>query len=286
MGRKAKRRLKRKISKFNKQQARLHEQIKDLEREASQTEDDSEAEILFDQIVELEESVQPFLRPPSVFVEDITPEGLYRHIEEHLGLASLMEAEGGVFDRFAASREMGVSYDLVLKSFSGEPVKKTRATMDETSIDRPLMTFAVFPQPGVLRDIVNKAMFREKGLMGRIIYFAPHSLVGGRNITPAAVRKEVEIAYSDALAPLLNIGHGEDFGESLQVRTIELSEEAEACWLKFAQKVERRLGPWKRYETIRDWGTKFPGTVARICGIFHAIEEGPDCHKSRFPRKP
>lgn len=275
-------RLSKRIAKHNYNRNRLLAQIEDLKDDAYKA-DDFEADAIFDEIADLEAELTKPVKAPSVFVEDTTPEGLLKHAFYNMGMASHFEAEGGLFDKLIARKESGTTFDFILKSYNGEPVKKTRATQDEMVIERPLMTIGIFPQPEVLRDIAVKGMFRGKGLLARFLYFVAESHAGTRKTVPDDTPDEVTNAYADAIKPILNVGYGKDFNGELAPYTLTLSDDAYKAWVAFAGEIEPELIQWGKLGGIADWGNKLAGTMARLAGIIHAVNRGSDCHKQEIP---
>jgi len=60
--------------------------------------------------------------------------------------------------------------------------------------------------------------------------------------------------------------------ESEKLRTVTLSDAARREWHDFAVTIERELLPDGPLGSLRDWGSKLPGSVARVAGVLHAIE--------------
>lgn len=53
---------------------------------------------------------------------------------------------------------------------------------------------------------------------------------------------------------------------------LELSEEAREQWFKFAERIEVNQGDGGKFESIADWTSKLPGTVARIAALLELAE--------------
>ena len=57
---------------------------------------------------------------------------------------------------------------------------------------------------------------------------------------------------------------------------LRLTSDAQAIWNGFYADVELLLRPWADLQHLVDWGSKLPGAVARIAGLLHFAENGPD----------
>ena len=72
-------------------------------------------------------------------------------------------------------------------------------------------------------------------------------------------------------------GHLLDFyqnkvGEERVVFDLPLSESAFKSWKKFWHEIESELNQGGRLGQMKDWGSKLPGAVARVAGLFHFVE--------------
>lgn len=67
------------------------------------------------------------LRPLRLFADDITPEKLTSVLAEHNGIASIISAEGGIFDQLSGGMySKAVNIDVFLKGHSGDCIRIDR----------------------------------------------------------------------------------------------------------------------------------------------------------------
>jgi hypothetical protein len=123
------------------------------------------------------------------------------------------------------------------------------------------LTLGISPQPIILEALAEKQMLRGTGLLARFLYALPTSMLGARVGDPPPVPDAVRSAYASALRRLLVLQ------QQKETLTLKLSPEAYAAWREFYLWVEPQLGEGGELESISDWGSKLPGSVARICGI-------------------
>jgi hypothetical protein len=57
---------------------------------------------------------------------------------------------------------------------------------------------------------------------------------------------------------------------------LRMSPDAQTIWNEFYAAVEPLLRPGAELEHLVDWGSKLPGAVARISGLLHFAEHGPE----------
>ena len=83
--------------------------------------DVDELEKIAQEVADFEEE-----RPLQLYVDDITTEKLVSVISDNHGRASLVSSEGGIFDTLAGIYTRNVNIDVMLKSYSGDPIRVDR----------------------------------------------------------------------------------------------------------------------------------------------------------------
>ena len=119
-------------------------------------------------------------RPMQLYVDDITTEKLVSVISANRGRAALVSSEGGIFDTLAGIYTKNVNIDVMLKGYSGDPIRVDRIGRESESIMNPALTVLLMAQPNVVSEVLNNATFRGRGLTARFLYCMPISLVGSR----------------------------------------------------------------------------------------------------------
>ena len=211
-----------------------------------------------------------------LYLDDVTPEKLVSEIADNGGACAIISSEGGVFDNFAGRYSGSANIDVLLKAYSGDTIKKDRATKRNERIFSPALTILDMMQPNALAGIMTNKIFRERGLTARILYCIPKSLVGYRDSDPETVREETKEAYEKLVISLLSEEHG-------KTETITLSEEAEKERIAFDRELERKQRD--EYIDFRDWIGKIVGTTIRIAALLYlASEERPAGNESTEPQ--
>ncbi|WP_165078598.1 MULTISPECIES: DUF3987 domain-containing protein [unclassified Desulfovibrio] len=222
-------------------------------------------------VEEREAELQEVPAIPRLLADNITPEALAPLMEANGGCASILTAEGGIFDILGGDMYYrGVAnLDLFLKAHSGDSFRVDRRGGTSVLLDNPRLTCAIAPQPVTLTQRDKAKIFRGRGLDGRFLYFLPQSLLGRRKQEPTPMPETVRERFHNALLDLLP--RQWEAEQPAPVR-LELSQDAYRLWLEFSAEVEKELAPGGEFEAMSDWAGKLPGAVARLAGLFHLIE--------------
>lgn len=221
------------------------------------------------------------LRPLRLFADDITPEKLTSILAERNGIASIISAEGGIFDQLAGGMySKAVNIDVFLKGHSGDCIRIDRIGRGSESVENPALTMLLAAQPSVIAGIMQNGTFRGRGLTARFLYTIPKSLVGSRNYYTKPIPVEAEKLYSELIYNLLDDRLNPSTADP---EIIVLSPEADAELCNFATTLEGKLRT--SLEHISDWAGKLCGAIVRIAGILCRAEKN-GCHKYMCEKEP
>lgn len=221
------------------------------------------------------------LRPLRLFADDITPEKLTSILAERNGIASIISAEGGIFDQLSGGMySKTVNIDVFLKGHSGDCIRIDRIGRGSESVENPALTMLLAAQPSVIAGIMQNGTFRGRGLTARFLYTIPKSMVGSRNYYTKPIPAEAEQAYSELIYNLLD--------DRLNPTTddpeiIILSSKADAELCNFTTTLEGKLRT--SLDNISDWAGKLCGAIVRIAGILCRAEKN-GCHKYMCETEP
>lgn len=199
------------------------------------------------------------LQPMRLFVDDITPEKLASVLAQNNGRMAVLSSEAGIFDTLAGAYAKLVNIDVMLKGYSGDPIRVDRIRRDSESIMRPTLTVLLMAQPGVVSKVLSNTTFRGRGLTARFLFAMPESSVGSREYRTPGVPKNVYAAYAHRLVDMLE----DDYDDEPEM--ITLSPEADALLEQFSRDLEPKLV--KEYAEIADWCGKLAGNTLRIAGL-------------------
>jgi hypothetical protein len=128
----------------------------------------------------------------------------------------------------------------------------------------------------VISSLGKNSTMRGRGLIGRLLFWLPKSLLGSRKET-RAVSPEIEEDYCRIIDRLLNLPEPTNKEGQSSRYLIRLSSAALAARDAFASELEGELGPGGRFADMADWATKLPGQVVRLAGLFHCTyHDRPD----------
>lgn len=248
--------------------------IEALKQQAGKA-DESELRRLRDDIEALELSMPDEIRPPLLFCEDVTPETLQRLLAENGGRISILSDEAGIFRILGGlyGGGNGASLEVFLKSYTGSVMKVARASRT-VFVASPCLSMALMIQPDLVAELAGSNQFRSSGLMARFWYGVPHSNVGRRDVRQRRrISNELRDAYSAAVFALME-GYPPEDARDTQPKVLTLSGSAEELWLDFSQEVEDQLIEGGALDAVRDWGSKLPGSVARVAALLALAEMG------------
>lgn len=218
---------------------------------------------LAEEWAKLEVSATPVLR-----VGDVTPEKLSTILAEQGGVISVFACEGTLFSiaggRYAG--DGGSSFDGLLNGHPGDDLKVDRQSRPSVRVERPAITIAVAVQPDVVASIFKNTAFRERGLLGRFLYVWPQSMLGRRNVNPAAIPPVAREGYAEGVALLLAWPMPET------PTMLTLSPEAKAVGDAFGKWIEPQLGDDGTLTHFTDWAGKLCGAAYRLMGVLHMAQ--------------
>jgi hypothetical protein len=180
---------------------------------------------------------------------------------DHNGRVAVFSDEGGIFDIFAGRYDKQPNLDIWLQGHAGSPIRLNRIARGSLLIEKPALTIAVSPQPGVLAALRNSPMFRSRGLLARFLYALPRSAVGHRKLVPSRLDAAVRSAFRELIFRLWHLE---------QPITLPLTDTAYCEWKNFQHGIEQRMGDGEPLAGLRDWGSKLPGAALRLAAIFQA----------------
>jgi hypothetical protein len=225
-------------------------------------------------IRQLSETPVPVL--PTLVADDITPEKLGDLMCENGEKMAILSSEGGIFDILAGRYDPNGSgnLDLYLKGYSGDPWRSHRIGRESKSMNRPLLTVCLGIQPIVVEEILRNNKFRGRGLLARFLFSHGKAQAGYRDRLTNGIPDDLRKSYSDHIRRILSAEFPKD-------ASISFTEEAQSLWNEFYMDCEQEMRPEGKLYPLKDFGSKLPGSVARIAGLLHFAEFGQDAINHR-----
>jgi hypothetical protein len=251
--------------------------IKETRAAAAKSKDETDRALLKQQAQELEDKLPVVPVAPRLLVEDVTPEHLATLLLLHDERLGILADEGGFLDNFAGRYSGGVlNLDLLLKAHTGSPVFQDRGNRGPAHLHHPLLSFGLAPQPSTVIGLVSNKDFRRRGLPARFFFFVPSHQLGYRTLQTQPVPQKVSEEYGQHMIELAEMEAEPDGDGGHRPRVLSITGSAWRVWKDFALEVEQMMRADGDLENLTDWAGKLPGACARIAGLLHLADKGPD----------
>lgn len=208
--------------------------------------------------------------------DDSTAEALATQTSKNHHRMYITSAEPDAWDSMCGRYSSVPNLGIYLKGHEGDSFRVDRQGRTEPIVmPKPLLTIGIMAQPDAVAHATGRRAIRGRGLFERFLYFWVPSNLGRRRLQPLT-REEQDLSdYNNRLTALLEVPYMLDESEMPVPRVLPLSAEAYQCWKKFQRDVETKLAEGGELSSIRGWGSKLPGNVARIALISALYEGGP-----------
>jgi hypothetical protein len=209
--------------------------------------------------------------PLSCLADDCTPEKIPGLLADNGGRIAVMSPEGDVFDLMAGrySSKKAANFGVFLKGHAGDTIRVDRVGRPPEYVHAPAITIGLAVQPDVVRGLASQPGFRGRGLLARLLFSKPLSLLGRRKINAPAVPDQTLADYRAGVLALLNLQCDRDAGGDSCPHVLMPEPDARESLLEFEKWIEPQLGEFGALGNMSDWGGKIVGAVARIAGLLH-----------------
>jgi len=216
--------------------------------------------------------------PPTLIMDEVTPERLAQAMQEQGGRMAVWSAEGSVFEIMSGRYNRGVpNLEVLLQGHAGDALKVDRLGREAIRVTHPALTLAILVQPSVLEGLSAREGFQGRGLLARFLYAVPWSQIGYREIDPPPVSDEARGRYRNLMLALLRLG------DPAHPTRLELDPSAREVFLHFREEIEPTLRETGDLGDLQDWGSKLGGAALRIAGLLHVAGAIAD---HRDPNRP
>ncbi len=262
--------MKEDVSKYRANLTMMEKRVQGLQKVAAAGEDPEAEKNYQNAFRELEELRENPVLPPSLFVDDITPEALSEVMADHHGCAAIFSAEGGVFDIVGGRYNDGKSNtDLLTKSFSGDSVQINRIARGKVEIAHPALTLCLLIQPGIWEEsIIGRKRFVSVGIPARALVCRPPMIVH-RKYRTDPVPDKIRLSYESLCRSLLNFPYPGKGQNPVPIRFSYDAYEASEGFFNQLEGPMREPGGELNAPGIREAAGKLHGITARIAAIIH-----------------
>ena len=238
----------------------MREMLKDQLARAKKADERQQVADLVDELARMEE-VKPF----ELILSDVTTEALTRAMAQNDGRMALVSAEGVFLSTLAgAYSTSGVAnVDVVLKGYSGEPVKVDRIGRSRDRIPRACLSLCLAVQPEMLVRFLTDPTLAGRGMASRFLAALPDSLVGSRTSKGVPVDFALMERFASRLERILR---------SPDPLTLTLSPAAAEAHRAWHDEIEAQLKPGGSMANLaQGWGGKLCGNTVRVAGLLHLL---------------
>lgn len=200
-------------------------------------------------------------RPLRLYADDITPEKLTSVMANNGGKMAVLSSEAGIFDILAGEYSKSVNIDVVLKGYSGDPIRVDRIGRESEYIKKPALTMLLMAQPSAISRVIGNNIFKGRGLTVRFLFSMPETMVGKRKFDTPPIPEDVERAYHECIRNMLE----EEAGETPELITV--SPGARSLMREFINGLEPKLV--EDFVDINEWCGKLAGNTLRIAGLLY-----------------
>ena len=233
-------------------------------------------------MAELEAALNNLGHPPKpplksqLIFKDTTIEAIASVMRGGQPSAIFSTSEGGIFSGgHSFSKEKRVYSQAVLNSiWDGGPIGSNRVTTDAEPLYGRRLSVAVMFQPGLLMEFIGDETAINQGFFARFLIAMPTSIAGTRiPATPSQESLAIIEKFNKRTEALLDAPlKFKDGSDELELRSIEMSEKAEALFLEFATYCEANLGLDGELYPIRDFANKAAENAGRLAAIMTLFE--------------
>lgn len=213
-----------------------------------------------------------------MLIQDVTVDGMVIGLIDRCHSQLLIAPEGAsLFGGHAMSPDnLGRFMGNVSSLFSGEALTRTRAKEHSYAEDRRL-SLLVFVQPVIAMDFLSSPLVMQQGLGNRFLYSQPQSLVGTRKFDDIELDDEpVYKEYCEKITKLANQPWKiNPHTNGVDPRTVRLSDDAKAAWVKYYDAMELAIAPGGDMATHAGYAGRYSEQILRLAALL-AIADDPN----------
>ena len=207
-----------------------------------------------------------------LLVDNLTPDGLFLHLEKSRPWAGIFSAEGGGFmGGHAMNDDNRMRMGAMLNSaWDGASINRARVGTGFAYLRGRRISCHLMMQETVAGKLLGDPMLQDMGLLARCLTVQPESTIGGRVFQEPDRRAQVLLGdYTHRLSVMLQSRPKTLAGDdrALDPPPIECDPEARALWIAFYDEIEAEIADGKPLAPIRAFAAKLGEHAARLAGV-------------------
>jgi hypothetical protein len=257
-----------------------------VQRKSANEDDPTKRDQLMAEAAEIGRTIAETPEPaaPLLIADSATPEVLEIILSQQGGKLAILSAEATIYDNLGGrySKDAAPNCDVLLNACDGDAIRVHRVGRPPVFVDQPAVTVCACLQPSALRSLMDNPVFRGRGLLNRLAFAVPDSLLGRRQTDPPPdpVPFSVQYAYYQLVTGLCEVVATD--------ASIQLDDGAHQLFIQATTENEKALreggelgGP------LAGWGSKNPRRVATMAGILHLAKhhESPNPAGNRIEKQ-
>lgn len=209
---------------------------------------------------------------PVLSTEEPTYEGLIKLLlHGHPSLGLFADEAGRFIGGYGMSDEHQLKTAAGLSElWDGKRVSRVRGGDGATLLYGRRVALHLMAQPQVAQRVLNNTQLIDQGLMSRCLVTWPESTAGTRQYKETNLQEDPRLkTYSQKITGILTspLLVAKEKRNELSPRSLPLSVEAKALWMRFHNAVEKRLADNQPFSSIRGFANKAAEHALRLAGI-------------------
>jgi hypothetical protein len=207
---------------------------------------------------------------PVLICDEPTLEGLYKLLQNGQPSIGLFSDDGGQFvGGYSMKDENKLKSAAALSHlWDGKQHKIIRAGNDIVILKGKRFSMHLMIQKDVSRKLLSDPIFKDQGLLSRLLVIEPPSAAGKRSCVPMSLESKKTIEkYTSHLLSILENSFPLSSQNELSPPTLTMSKNATEMWIEFANYVEKLIAPGEKLETVKAFANKTPEHAARIASV-------------------
>jgi len=253
-------------SKIESKNKLIEKQVAKLKKESPEM-GTPEFETWQNQIALLEVQVEAAPETPVIYMDDATEEIITNQLIVNGGGLGVISPDAraivaNILGQYKKGNNKGE--DIYIKGISGDPISKSRVTTGNGQVPRGCLNLMGLVQKDAAQELLSDVSMTGSGLLGRIFFISPASLVGTR------IEEKDEMPFqSDKLVAMDNVIRSAFMCRNFELR---LTEEAAELRRLYHNRIETEMGKGGIYEEDSEITNKMCSVAVKMASAFYSIE--------------
>lgn len=228
----------------------------------------------------------PLTQPisPKISFDDMTYEGLVRHLEFGQPSIGLSSDEGGkIVGGYSMNAQNQLAFAAAMSNlWDGKDINKVRAGSGSINLAGRRLSLHLSIQPAVAQRLFANDELRDQGILSRVLVAMPESLKGTRilqedeeSLRERQIAREAMERFDERILALLKRRPcvSKDNPQELNPRTLRLEARARSALVDFYNLVETQQAEGGLYTNISGFAGKAAEQAARLAGNIAMFED-------------